>query len=522
MRRGGRGVAAAAEGVCARRARALKARGDSTRRGVMTSLTDTLSQLRANPGASSWEQLTAAADASTPDDEVAAVAAYILARLEVADRRWDFSALAGGGNDRAVPDFVLALTALAAWAPHLSASRQHDAIVACLFHVKPGLPWTTARGSRLARDIVDRLSSQFDYPRYIETYLRPNLLNLGARDTASLANPRLSLVSGYKRALTETLSGLRPALGMSSTGDADELRRAWRDSDKVKALSMAWFVVEGGAGDESPAVSSFLLNVLEDPDPMIKAQGLDVLAHYIAHSLGNSFIVRLGLVDLFLATVKVCLSYLPSLTPLAQSLYLLGRAYPVAFELLALQPAGGSLELVKLVSGNLLTALLHMRGRADTAALVVLLLRQLRHAVDRLGQHVLVSLSRILYTIHQVMSHPTALEEGDSGLEVVCLCLDIQLDILTMFGTKAPASLVFEYKYDFLAALAVVHLRVSKYILATSLKQEILDHVATNVAALVGLARATDKTLDNDILEATSCNPELRAILRPSGPTIHK
>lgn len=490
----------------------------------MISLTDALSQLRANPGASSWEQITAAADASTPDDEVAAVAAYILARLEIPDRRWDFGVLVGGGNDRAMPDFVLPLSALAAWAPHLSASHQRDAIVACLFHVKPGLPWTTAQGSWLAHTIVDRLGSEFDYSQYIETCLRPNLLNLGARDTASLANPRLSLVSGYKRAPAETLSGLRPALGMSSTGDADELRRAWRDSGKVKALSMAWFVVEGGAGDESPTISSFLLNVLEDPDPMIKAQGVNVLGHYIAHSLRNPFIVRLGLVDLFLATVKVCLSYLPSLTPLDQSLYLLGRTYPVAFDLLKLQPAGGSLELVKLVSGNLLTALLHMRGRADTAALVALLLRQLRHAVHRLGKHVLVSLSRVLFTIHQVMTHPTALEEGDSGLEVVCVCLDIQLDIMTMFDTSAPSpvSLVFEYKYDYLAALAVIHLRVTKYILATPLKREILDHVATNVAALIDLAQATGNTLDHDFLKATSRNPQLTALLRPSGPTIDK
>lgn len=415
------------------------------------------------------------------------------------------------------------------------------------YHIHPRLPWTSELTSKTIQIFIENNNEVIDMihdiiPLYIEEKLKPELLDLSPTKrqsvSNSLSNPKITpagyaiVKPGNNRLLQ---GGLRPKLGYGGTSteiSTEDQRQRWKSSTKVKSISMVWFVIYVISKNEYldqfwPLITSFILNLIDDYDPLMKSQSCELL-HYFMFMTDNNedykkhILLKTGLVDLLIESCKTCLTYLPNLTPSDQSYHLLKIAYPTVINLCVLKGKreANHLCLIELINENILTSITHLHNRSGpnlNYPHLSLLFDQLNIIIKLyLKSNVLICLSRLNYTLNQVMSNPNIFEEEVDGICCIKSALNVQRSIFESFkllNDREGLRLILDYKYDFLAIWSILQKRL-KYNVDENSSFDIFSLCDLNIKLLVQLAKNCQfnefKDLQADLNQILLANPDLQ------------
>lgn len=139
---------------------------------------------------------------------------------------------------------------------------------------------------------------------------------------------------------TKTIGGLRPQLGILDK--AYDARQAWKTSpSKYMMISSLYFVLSLLIADEKGLrrnwnlYLSATLKTLEDSDYLIKTCGC-LLTDQIVDKIGESpnYLTKLGMDIALKEAVKICLTYLPSLAKIQESVVILPAAFKTSLSLI--------------------------------------------------------------------------------------------------------------------------------------------------------------------------------------------
>lgn len=396
--------------------------------------------------------------------------------LDYAPAEWDWL---GGANSS--EQLVHQLQLAVALFSKVDGEVQYELMRLISYYSNARVPWSSEKVAVEAEKIpIDLCASHMR--RFVED-LKPELLK-------STSN-KLS-AAGYAR--PKAKSALRPTLGFSGGSAGEEtIRRTWKQSGYVKSLSSICLLVQVGKTWTDydhywPLATTFILNVLDDSDPLFRTQGCYLLGNFIIQN--GLLLTKSGLDKVFKESVEVCLSYLPKLSPASTSLHLLKSAYPVLYQLLQLQNAS-YLQYLDVLEKNLLGLISHVQGRdndSETVLVLIYLVDQLRYIITQhVGTAILACFSRTNFVVSQLLINPYAVEAEngpalvDSSLKVHSAVLDLFEDLKEQDGLK----IILLYKYDLLSAWTVLCKRVVKYNVGSSETGELIP---TNVSKLREIA----------------------------------
>lgn len=360
-----------------------------------------------------------------------------------------------------------------------------DILVLVSQYLNPWVPWSNVKLATEAAKL------QPEYEKLALPFLekiRPSLL--------SIPNVKVSL-SGYRRTGLGA-SGLRPSLGFSGIGSSifeDDKRKEWKTLQNITALSTVYGFL--AVPDDSldfqanwPIAITFILNVLDDSDPVFRAQGCH-LVERVLNTGHEKVLIRSGHVDLFLESTESCLHYLPSLTPADVSLHLLSAAYPLLYRLMELREKPIS-SYTAVLEKNILSSISHVQGReSENGANRVLtfLLKQAENLIrQRLGGAVLGGFLRLNYTLCQLITNPFLID-ADGGAEVVDLALLVQNASVEAFKEaqdKQGRELFGSHKYDLLGSWIVLLRRVEKFKVGTKSTKGVIVENIRGLSDIVG------------------------------------
>ncbi|KAK6459800.1 uncharacterized protein RJT20DRAFT_125181 [Scheffersomyces xylosifermentans] len=342
-----------------------------------------------------------------------------------------------------------------------------DGIWVLSYYVNPNLPWTSEITSQIVDQALNASETvvrkiQKELPNYIESEFRPNLLIFKKPARASLQgglNPRLGY-GGVKREILE-----------------EDTRRNWKNSNKVKSLSMAWFIISFAnetfwAQGNWHVVTSFILNVGDDHEPLFKLQGtklLTLLLDKLEQYSKLSILKNSGLNSILIESTRKCLVYYPSTTDLETSLALLSEAYPCLYKLIEIGNSQPKWQhYIEILHGNVLASISHLMGTVEAKLsypLITLLLRQVEIIVDNyVKTNILMSTTRILFLLNQIMTNPDILDNSRIGASVVQGTLKAQQAIIEQFQDSDDGDLIEligSHKFDLLGAWLVLLKRLS-------------------------------------------------------------
>lgn len=437
------------------------------------------------------------------------VAAAVCEKLKFPQKRWNW-------RDSANETYYHHLRLLRALLDSLVAAENEEIrwklieLASC--YCNPHVPWSSEVNSAI---VISCLTPQLRNTLYgqADTFVemvKPNLLKL-SKSPSSRKTP-----SKFK------VTGLRPQLGLTIAED-DE-RQTWKESTKVKSLSMVWFLIALFENNEVfekhwPLVTSFTLNLLDDPLPLFKAQGCFLLFHFMnfletrADSSIHLF-TKTGLTKLFADSVKNCLTYLPLITPADDSLHLLTSAFPPLYKLLSIGNPSRSdncKTYIEVLNEDVLASIHHIQDRDDSITLHIFLLQQASIIIKyHLKQDIFVSLNKLNSQLSFTIMNPITIDKPQ-GIDLVAESIGIQrLIIQLVLETKdlEAYELILGYKYDFLAAWSIIVTRLKK----TSYDwRQIAEEIQVCVKNLNTMSPLGN--LNDDIIKLQAKYPEIEGII---------
>lgn len=363
-------------------------------------------------------------------------------------------------------------------------------------YMNPKVPWSDAELAAEACKLYGLVDGNtlFEFANW----LRPSLL----------AGVTLTTVASLKNRFAKA-KGLRPALGFKSSSAVEESQRSeWKHSTRVAALSSIYLLFK--ARDYMSVCTSFILNVLDDLDPLFRAQGCFLLLAFVDSN--PEYLVASGLLPVFLESVETCFSYLPQLTAPDVSLHLLrDGAYPILVRLLQMDTLQSYVKYLSVLDKNLMGLASHVLARKNdgpTNAVVAFLFDAMASLIaNQAKTSVLACMSRLNFMLNQVITD-SFLVEFDNGPLVVNLALKVQQAILLVFEDSDAEGqrLLLNYKLDFICAWAILGRRVARYKVGSAETSRLLQRNLTSVLSL-------DVSSQDVWRQITTAAPELEHLL---------
>lgn len=308
-------------------------------------------------------------------------------------------------------------------------------------HANPHTSWSSPEAAQTVQKILDLNCNGID--EFIEQIAAPRI--------QALAKTERTTPAGY--AAKRAVGGLRPRLGFTEMG---------APSIPDSTFSMVYFCISAqncGSWYSSrwSMVTSFTLKVLDDPSAPVKLKACQLLRHFILFPQSAHLLQRTGLHELFSDSTKMCLSYLPGMTPLEHSLPLLDIAYPIIFELESTHLP----KMLDLLSGLLKALMLKINEPDERQAqykLSFLFLRKLQQCIDVLEHRFVASMSRINYSLNQIIVNPGT-TEYEMGPQLVREAINLQVYIMRASEKFGCQDIVTSYQLDMLGAWAIASKR---------------------------------------------------------------
>lgn len=222
--------------------------------------------------------------------------------------------------------------------------------------------------------------------------------------------------------------------------DDEASARPWKRADNAHALNLLGWTVRSldAASTELfwPLLVPPILTLLDDAQPRYKTLGCDLL-RALLRSTPPALLARTGLGNVLHDATTPCLSYLPSLTPEAESIPLLDAAYPAIFDLVVVRfptPSASTTDLNPRVQS--LTTLLHtslLPSLTHTLPthprLATHLLTHLSTFILHLGTDTIAHLSALIPLLANILAtplaaaaHPPLLAAAARGMQAVLAC----------------------------------------------------------------------------------------------------
>lgn len=364
-------------------------------------------------------------------------------------------------------------------------------------YCNPHVPWSNSELSRTALEITNKALPTVGDDFF--NHIRPNVVSL----------PKSSIAGRNRK---NRAPGLRPGLGPGgSSQKEDDARREWK-TNGVSALLLVYALMMPELRQEPfwPVLSAFVLNVLDDSDPVFRAQGC-FLADHMVTSVGE-ILGKTGLADAFLDSVQGCLHYLPNLTDAEVSLYVLQAAYPVVFVLLKQKDLfSGWTELLE---KHVMALIRHVNGRENDLPknhVLLYLLKQAALVVQRLADSILVCMLRLNFLLNQLVVDPFLLDT-EGGFSVALEALRVHHVIIHVFSSQEGKARLFSYKYDFLAAWAVLLKRLRRFFPQNKDAAVVSKQIELNLGLLVLLAQLLDEKSQNEKTNLAVLKEDVQAI----------
>lgn len=216
--------------------------------------------------------------------------------------------------------------------------------------------------------------------------------------------------------------------------------RPWKRANGAYALQLLGWIVRSLDSRSTelfwPLLIPPILTLLDDTQTKYKGLGCTFLSALLS-STSQALLARTGLGNVLHDATTPCLTYLPSLTPEADSITLLDVAYPALLKLIRVRdgvtesnstPRPNTItSLTNIMHNHLLTSLtftIDSHPRLATA-----LLRHLRTLVLALGTATISQLSSLLPLLSTVLStplaaaaHPPLLAKAARAMQAVLAC----------------------------------------------------------------------------------------------------
>ncbi|OBT72381.1 hypothetical protein VF21_07477 [Pseudogymnoascus sp. 05NY08] len=206
------------------------------------------------------------------------------------------------------------------------ASTMSEALLSLLAFTQLGDTWNSKPAYEISKDTLDHQSQEVHTGAFIVDYVLKGFI----RPLFAKSTPQ-TITSQGRKAPNENL-GNRIA-EVASIPDA--ITKPWKCKDVHAVTVFKWVVTKA---DESLISNSWhlfippLMTLLDDPTTSVRASGLTILSEFLKKT-SPRMLVQTGLSDLLEEALMPTLSFLPTLTPVAESQLLLQKAYAALLEL---------------------------------------------------------------------------------------------------------------------------------------------------------------------------------------------
>lgn len=210
----------------------------------------------------------------------------------------------------------------------------------------------------------------------------------------------------------------QPLAPRHTTFPSDDAKaKPWKGDDSYALDLLEWVL----KGLDAPSVEKHwpllippLLAIIDDVSLPVKARGCEFLL-ILLEAMPTSLLARTGLSEIFEEALMPCLSYLPTLTPVDESVIILNAAFPALFALAdkRYHPSNSmkapeisrlrSKFLHSLVRKGFLAGYAHA---GENVKIAEVLLTQLRPIIQRLGVEFVKHLKDVLPTVTGVLADP--------------------------------------------------------------------------------------------------------------------
>ncbi|EGW31884.1 uncharacterized protein SPAPADRAFT_62490 [Spathaspora passalidarum NRRL Y-27907] len=338
-------------------------------------------------------------------------------------------------------------------------------------HSNPNVPWCNNINSQIVTSIITEINMPNEI---IEDFIE----NEYKRNIQQVKSERSS-------------SGLRPRLGFNSV--ASEISSS-EQIEKLKAypisLSQAWFLIEISTDKHRwcsqvfNLTISFILNLLDLSDIEIKTHACQLLQFLLSKS--SHFKFNSGLIKEVSKSLSKCLVYIPPSVSVDRSLPILSQAYPCLIEVYSTY--GTNLDYVELIStiisnvNHLLTSEVEI-----TEPVLVLLLDQVLVMSEKLDTDITICLSKLLYTLNQVIVNINICERVP---QVIAKALNCQSRIITIFqsSTSEFKQILYSYRFDLLGAYGILYKRIKHF----KDEAQLIDCMTENITQFGELSQDID------------------------------
>lgn len=301
------------------------------------------------------------------------------------------------------------------------------------YHVNPHVPWSNFENSNLLLNLEVKMDQHDFY-----TLLKPRLIKADTKQKFQGGlNPRL----GYGGAKSLILQ--------------EDIRDNWK-KEHLLSLSMVWYYMN--YKDTWPVVTAFVLNLFDDHKPEFKIQALHILKEFIRRN--PTTLTKTGLMKEFRDPIKICLSYIPNLTPVIISTKILSLAYEVNYMVVSTP-----LEYLDIIN-TILSSISHLSNRSSSDyPILILLVDQLSLIVENYIKTVVLAMfTKINFSLNQMIINPYVIDHAD-GLKLFYSCLKCQNVILQEFillGDREGLVNISSYSLDLMGSWLVLLQRMDK------------------------------------------------------------
>ncbi|OBT61657.1 hypothetical protein VE03_08418 [Pseudogymnoascus sp. 23342-1-I1] len=206
------------------------------------------------------------------------------------------------------------------------ANTLSEVLLSLLAFTQLGDTWNSKPAYEISMDALDHqprevLTGAFTVDYVLKGFIRP----LFAKST-----PR-TVTSQGRKAPNENLGNRITELASSP----DAISKPWKCRDIHAVTVFKWVVTRADEGLVSNNWHLFippLMTLLDDPTTSVRASGLTILSEFLKKTPPR-MLVQTGLSDLLEEALMPTLSFLPTLTPVAESQLLLQKAYAALLEL---------------------------------------------------------------------------------------------------------------------------------------------------------------------------------------------
>ncbi|KFY65185.1 hypothetical protein V496_02761 [Pseudogymnoascus sp. VKM F-4515 (FW-2607)] len=206
------------------------------------------------------------------------------------------------------------------------ANTMSEILLILLAFTQLGDTWNSKPAYEISMDILDQQSREVLAGTFIVDYVLKGFI----RPLFAKSTPR-TVTSQGRKAPDETL-GNRIAEVASSP---DAISKPWKCKDIHAVTVFEWVVTRADEGLITNNWHLFippLMTLLDDPTTSVRASGLTILSEFLKKT-PTRMLVQTGLSDLLEEALMPTLSFLPTLTPVAESQLLLRKAYAALLEL---------------------------------------------------------------------------------------------------------------------------------------------------------------------------------------------